>query len=239
MVSREGAFAVRARAIAAATKLFAERGFEGTSVQAVADVIGVSKQAVLHHFESKERLREAVLDAIVAHWHEVLPRLVLAVAEANGSKGDRDERAARRHDAVFGELMRFFGKHPDRAKVMLREGLDRPAETRRLLEGSVGQLLEIVAAQIDRGRAKGPHYADVDATAYALHMLLFVLVGAAAGSSVVAHLVDRKRFDAELVRIARASLFDSSRRSKSVGASKRSRSARRAQPHSHRQVKST
>ena len=44
-----------------AAALFARRGFEQTSVQAVADAVGLSKAGLLHHFPSKDRLREAVL----------------------------------------------------------------------------------------------------------------------------------------------------------------------------------
>jgi AcrR family transcriptional regulator len=44
-----------------AAALFARRGFRGTSVQAVADAVGLSKAGLLHHFPSKDTLREAVL----------------------------------------------------------------------------------------------------------------------------------------------------------------------------------
>jgi AcrR family transcriptional regulator len=44
-----------------AAALFARHGFEQTSVQAVADAVGLSKAGLLHHFPSKEALHEAVL----------------------------------------------------------------------------------------------------------------------------------------------------------------------------------
>jgi AcrR family transcriptional regulator len=46
-----------------AAALFARYGFEQTSVQAVADAVGLSKAGLLHHFPSKDALREAVLAA--------------------------------------------------------------------------------------------------------------------------------------------------------------------------------
>jgi len=46
-----------------ATRLFAERGFDATSVEAVLDAAGVSRGSLYHHFKSKEALFEAVLDA--------------------------------------------------------------------------------------------------------------------------------------------------------------------------------
>jgi AcrR family transcriptional regulator len=38
---------IQTRARAAAVRLFSRRGFEGTSVQAIADEVGTSKQALL------------------------------------------------------------------------------------------------------------------------------------------------------------------------------------------------
>jgi AcrR family transcriptional regulator len=44
-----------------AAALFARHGFAHTSVQAVADAVGLSKAGLLHHFPSKEALHEAAL----------------------------------------------------------------------------------------------------------------------------------------------------------------------------------
>jgi AcrR family transcriptional regulator len=44
-----------------AAALFARRGFAKTSVQDVADAVGLSKAGLLHHFPSKDTLYEAVL----------------------------------------------------------------------------------------------------------------------------------------------------------------------------------
>lgn len=55
--------ATREQLVTAATRLFAERGFDATSVEAVLDAAGVSRGSLYHHFKSKEALFEAVLDA--------------------------------------------------------------------------------------------------------------------------------------------------------------------------------
>ena len=44
------------RLLAAATTLFAEQGFETTSVQRIVDAAGVTKGAMYHYFESKDDL---------------------------------------------------------------------------------------------------------------------------------------------------------------------------------------
>jgi AcrR family transcriptional regulator len=189
---------VRARAVAAATRLFAKQGFEATSVQAVADEVGVTKQAVLHHFPSKEHLRQAVLEAILAHWNEAVPRLLLAATAGED-----------RFDAIFGELCRFFSGAPDRALVVLREALDRPHEMKKLLRGPVKPWLSAIAGYIEAGKKSGAHYADVDAEAYVVHVLQMV-IAASAAASVTSSVLEQDgapRYDRELARIARASLF--------------------------------
>ncbi len=52
------------RLVEVATRLFAARGFYGVSIAAVADELGMTKQALLHHFGSKEKLYSAVLERI-------------------------------------------------------------------------------------------------------------------------------------------------------------------------------
>ena len=47
-----------------AETLFAERGFYGVSIAAIAGELGLTKQALLHHFSSKEKLYGAVLERI-------------------------------------------------------------------------------------------------------------------------------------------------------------------------------
>lgn len=47
--------------ISVSTKLFAEKGYEKTSMQDIVDALGMSKGAIFHHFNSKEDIFNAVL----------------------------------------------------------------------------------------------------------------------------------------------------------------------------------
>jgi AcrR family transcriptional regulator len=71
-----------------AAALFARRGFAKTSVQDVADAVGLSKAGLLHHFPSKDALHAAVL----AH-AEVLGRDVLGQVQDLAPGAERDRRA--------------------------------------------------------------------------------------------------------------------------------------------------
>lgn len=53
------------RILAAAVDLFGRYGVSGTSVRAIAQEAGVSAPLVMHHFGSKEKLREACDDHVV------------------------------------------------------------------------------------------------------------------------------------------------------------------------------
>jgi AcrR family transcriptional regulator len=56
--------ATRAQLIAVATAMFAERGYEDTSIEAVLREAGVSRGSLYHHFASKEALFEAVAEEV-------------------------------------------------------------------------------------------------------------------------------------------------------------------------------
>ena len=56
----------RERLLTEAERLFAERGFYGVSIAAVSIELGLTKQALLHHFGSKEKLYAEVLKRISA-----------------------------------------------------------------------------------------------------------------------------------------------------------------------------
>jgi AcrR family transcriptional regulator len=191
----------RERILEAATRLFAERGFDATPIQAVADEVGLTKPALLHHFPSKEHLRQGVMSSILGDWSERLPRLLLAATASED-----------RFDTVFGEVYRFFAAEPDRARLIAREALDRPKEARELLRG-VLPVVDAIASYIRAGQVQQRHHPDADVTAYVIHVLQFV-IGAAALSEVVSPALGpgeagRTRYVRELARIAKASLFSS------------------------------
>lgn len=59
-----------------AEALFADRGFYGVSIAAVADELGLTKQALLHHFGTKEKLYGAVLQRISDDFERQLAEVV-------------------------------------------------------------------------------------------------------------------------------------------------------------------
>jgi TetR/AcrR family transcriptional regulator len=160
----------RARLLAAATALFAERGYAGTSLQAVADACGLRKPSLLHHFPSKDALRDGVLDSLLTRWKDVLPRLL--VAATTGEE---------RFDAVLGEGVRFFNADPARARLLLREALDRPDHLRQLLRDHLGPWLPLVTGYVRRGQDEGLIHPHLDPEAYVVQCVLLTLSHFAVG----------------------------------------------------------
>ena len=112
----------RERFIRAATKIFAERGFYGTSIAAIADATPFTKQALLHHFGSKEKLYAEVLKRIS-------DRLMGELEEVR----ERFEGPRERLEETFVEFYRTSLVHRDDTQLLMRELLDnkRRAETSR------------------------------------------------------------------------------------------------------------
>jgi AcrR family transcriptional regulator len=55
----------RQRFIDVALRLFTQRSFAGTSLQMIADELGVTKAAVYHHFHTREDLLNAVVEPVL------------------------------------------------------------------------------------------------------------------------------------------------------------------------------
>src|SRR5215475_6789667 len=76
--------ATRSQLIAIATRLFAERGYEDTSIEAVLREAGVSRGSLYHHFPGKEALFEAVAEDVETS----VGKQTLAVASSAGGPVD-------------------------------------------------------------------------------------------------------------------------------------------------------
>ena len=49
----------------ATTKLMSEKGYHGTSIQMIADEVGITKSTIIHHFKNKEGILLAILEEFV------------------------------------------------------------------------------------------------------------------------------------------------------------------------------
>jgi AcrR family transcriptional regulator len=142
-----------------ATRLFAERGYEGVSMHDVADSVGMGKASLFYHFASKEVLYVAVVDRVIASLEEPLG----AIYAGEGS-------FAERLDAITSTLTGALGSRPFAARLLLRETMDwGPLMQGKLVE-RILLVLEAGAAWVRAGQAAGA-FDEGDAR----HLILSVL----------------------------------------------------------------
>jgi TetR/AcrR family transcriptional regulator len=96
--------------LAAAKRLFAQRGFGGVSLDHIAREVGSSKQNLLYYFPGKEALYRRVLHSVLDVW--------LSYMDTLSQRPDDPEQALR--DYIAGKL-RFSREHPDDSRVYANE----------------------------------------------------------------------------------------------------------------------
>ncbi|MFF3891314.1 TetR/AcrR family transcriptional regulator [Streptomyces sp. NPDC001914] len=69
------AAATRQQIVETAQRLFAARGYQATSLQAIADEMGLTKAAVYYHFRTKAQILQAALDPTVEEMTVLLDEL--------------------------------------------------------------------------------------------------------------------------------------------------------------------
>ncbi len=200
---RNGRPDVPQRILDQATRLFARHGFVGASLRDIARAVGIRKPSLLYHFASKDELRRSVLEQMLTHWNEAVPRILRAATSG-----------PEQFDAIGAETLRFFNDDPDRAPLLLRELLDRPEEIAPLVALRVQPWAKIVCDYIRKGQEQGRVHPDVDPEAYVAQVINLVLCGFATHASLrnvlTAPTSDGEATDRllrEMLRVAKASLF--------------------------------
>jgi AcrR family transcriptional regulator len=148
----------RQRILAVAQRLLTRNGGRGTTLGQIAQEAGVSQAGLLHHFESKEQLLHAVLDARDADDE--------ANADLSADIIEQLERVTERYRRAP-ELIGTFS-------VLQMENADPEAPLHRRFLRRYRSAVEAVAEGIRRGQRAGRFRADLDPAVKAVEIVAFL-----------------------------------------------------------------
>ncbi len=186
--------------VAEATRLFAERGYEGASMGDLAERVGLRKASLFHHFPSKDVLYTIVLE-------QLLDQVKAAILTAATSDGSFEERL----DALTDALTTTLGAQPHAAKLLIREAMDAGPVMRDRLAKTINDVLSASLEFAKAGQREGAFNPEIDTpqaivTLIGVHFMPFVIsdvVERFIGTSPfhAAFLEDRKAAVREQVRL--------------------------------------
>jgi AcrR family transcriptional regulator len=125
-----------------AIEVFAQKGFEGTSMEDIAEAAGVTKPVLYQHFRSKRSLFAGLLEDVGA---EMLEALDAALAAAGGPH--------RQVEAGFTAYFRFVADHGSAFRLLFGSGAQRDQEfaevVTRVEEAIADEVSSFIDADID------------------------------------------------------------------------------------------
>lgn len=116
-----------------AAAVFAERGFDGSSISTIAQSLGVSKALLYHYYQSKEAL---LYDMLYSHC-----RLLVETASDSVKQTDLPERQLR---SLVRALMRLYVSSRDKHVVLLNNLHCLPQAQQKQIKDLERQVLQII-----------------------------------------------------------------------------------------------
>jgi TetR/AcrR family transcriptional regulator len=142
---RRNAAGTREALLAAGTRLFAERGYDGVPVRAIARRAGVNPAMISYHFGGKRKLYQAIVGATFAEIVAEVERLAGAPTPAPDALRDLV--------AVVGDIA--TRRHPHFCAMMLREVLTGGKRLDPRVVAKPARVLAAVQRIVERGVREG------------------------------------------------------------------------------------
>lgn len=143
---------VRQRLLAEATRLFAEQGFEGTSVQEIVTSAGVTKGAMYHYFDSKDDLLHEIYARVLRMQMDRLTQ----IADGAGSVPERLHAAA-------ADVVETTAENIDDSKIFFRSMHLLAPETQKSVRSERRLYHERFRALVADGQRDGAFRSDIPA----------------------------------------------------------------------------
>lgn len=143
----------RAAILAAAVHEFAEAGYAGARVDAVAERAGSNKRMIYHYFGNKDALYMAVLEDTYRR-----------IREAEHALRFSDLEPVEAITALVRFTWRYYNAHPEFLRVINHEDIARAGHLKAspAILAMNSPLIARIADVLDRGRRSGVFRADID-----------------------------------------------------------------------------
>jgi AcrR family transcriptional regulator len=142
---RSGTRSTREAILIEARRCFSERGYDGTSLNDIAEAVGVRRPSVLYHFPSKEAIYREVFEGALTDWFERVEKAVAADTGDEFSKLDHVVTAA----------FEFFKANPDFVRMLRREALDGTTHLGLDVGAALRPLFQRAAGYFERAMNEG------------------------------------------------------------------------------------
>lgn len=129
--------------VQAAVQLFVERGFDGTSTAAITRKAGVAAGTLFHHFETKEKLIEAIYIQVKTE-----------ITNALNGAGDGEGNARDLFRGGWTNFLRYCVENPGHFRFSMTFA-NSPLISERITEKIKKEFLDVLYLPIEAGRREG------------------------------------------------------------------------------------
>lgn len=163
--------ATKDRILDAALTLFSENGYDGTSVEQIASIVGIKAPSLYKHYKGKEDILNALIDAAEVRYEEMFG------SEKNTGKTPESQEefikvtmgrvAFTMHDSIIRKTRMFL------VQEQFRNERISEVTTRHQLDGIQGMFARILKEMMDKGIVKDddPSLLAVELTAPAVLLI--------------------------------------------------------------------
>ena len=171
----------RTQFITAATACFADRGFYGTSIASIVEDLPYTKQALLHHFGSKEKLYAEILKGISE-------RLITEFDISTDSESLGNEAIQK----VFIGFFNYLMKSPEQSRLLMRELLDNRPRAEKAQQWYLKPFLEKLTALVIKNSSKT--FANKKNALTAIYQVLGAISYFAISKTTLEHMFGEKSY---------------------------------------------